>query len=108
MAKSKRTFMLAVLAPVTLIACSAPALSQGLIEAIPNGWRIQRYVGGAISVFYTGSSCPQGGMNLAASSDEMNQFWSLLLTARSTQTKVGIYYDNSNNSCNIQSFYLKE
>jgi hypothetical protein len=74
---------------------------------VPTGWRLQNYVGGAVSLYYTSSPCGSGLLLLGAgaSADEKNRLWSLVLTAKATNKSVGIFYETTSGSCNITSFY---
>lgn len=74
-------------------------------------WKLQYYVNGSgtTQIWNTGApSCPGVSGNpltlpSTATADEINRFWSLILSAQATGAKVGIMYDNS--TCVITSFY---
>ncbi len=104
---SKRVFCAGMLGLMTFIAPEAGLATQVNLQEVPTNWRLQNYVGGAMWVYYTSapSPCPDGGLQLppSATSDELNRFWSLVLTAKTTGAQVGIYYDSV--TCLISSFY---
>jgi hypothetical protein len=77
-----------------------------LIES-PAKWRLQAVSGGGVIVFFASTSCSQGllGFDSTATSDDKNRFWSLVLTAKSTGSTVGVFYNNSSGSCIITSFF---
>ena len=75
----------------------------------PTNWRLQDYVGSSVDVYFTGSaasSCTSGLMQMpsTATTDEINRFWSLILTAKTTGAKVGVIYDSV--TCLISTFWL--
>lgn len=94
------------LSATTLLAASS-AVADANIEGSVSGWRLQNYVPNNITVFFTGSSCAQGALTFgtAATADDRNRFYSLILTARTTGKKIGVFYETASGSCQIQSFY---
>jgi hypothetical protein len=94
------------LSAIALFTASS-ALADTNIEGPVIGWRLQNYVPNNIAVYYTGSSCAQGSLTFGptATADDRNRFYSLILTARSTGKKIGVFYETASGSCQIQSFY---
>ena len=94
------------LSAIALFATS-PAFADVNIESPVIGWRLQNYVPNNVVVYYTGSSCTSGSLTFgpAATADDRNRFYSLILTARSTGKKIGVFYETASGSCQIQSFY---
>lgn len=86
---------------------STRAFADTLIEAVPTGWRLQNYIGGTVTVYYTGTSCVSGSIQLPASAtaDEKNRFYSLVLAAKVAGKTVGIFYETTSGNCQITSFY---
>lgn len=79
------------------------------LEAVPTAWRLQDYNDGAISIFYTGSTCSQGQLILpnTANNDSKQRLWSLILTAKVASKSVGVFYHYEPSvGCLIDSFYL--
>ncbi len=76
--------------------------------AVPTGWKLQNYVGNNVVAYYTGSACTYGGVQFpsGATIDDMNRFWSVIMTAQTTGAFVFVIYDNSAApaSCIITSF----
>ena len=103
--KSKTVVLAGFLALTTGAANATPVTDT----ESPLNWRLADYVGGPVAVFYTGStasSCSQGVMQMpsTATADEINRFWSLILTAKTTGAKVGVIYDSV--TCLISTFWL--
>ena len=96
-----------------LITHPRPALAQSsaLIEAVPTNWRLQDYIDGNASLYFTGSPAPCVNGNLvlvggSAHGDSVNRLWSTIMTAKVSGKMVGIFYNPT--TCQIQNFYLKE
>ncbi|MDV6331303.1 hypothetical protein [Asticcacaulis sp. 201] len=89
---------------------SAVAQTTSLVEAVPSKWRLQNYIGGNVRVYFTGSTCDYGNITMPASStaEELNRFYSTVMTAKATSKTMGIYYIYDGSSCFVTSFYLKE
>jgi hypothetical protein len=83
----------------------ASAAQVVLIEN-PSKWRLQDYIpGGGVTVFFSSSGCANGVLVLPSTvqADEQNRWWSLVLTAKTAGTLVGVVFDNS--TCVISSFF---
>jgi len=93
----------------TVATSGAMAQTQMQIEAVPTGWLLQDYVGAGVWVYFTGSPCTSGNLSLptTATSDEVNRFFSLIMSAKISGQAVGVYYTYNGNTCVINSFYLK-
>ena len=102
-----RALLGAAFASLLVLASAFPAsAAEGLVVASPASWRLQNYIGNGVTVYYTGvSTCPSGGLTFGsgATIDDINRFWTLILTAKATGAQVGVYYDNV--TCLISSFY---
>lgn len=61
-------------------------------------------------MWYSGSTCTNGQLTFSptATADERNRFFAMILTAKVSRKVVGIYYDNVNGSCQINSFYMQQ
>lgn len=80
--------------------------TQATVVGSPTSWRLQDYVGGPVSVYFTpATTCTNGGLSFSASAaaEEMSRFFSLVLTAKVSGAQIGIIYDNT--TCIISSFY---
>ena len=85
---------------------SAASAAQVYLIENPSHWRLQDYIpGGGVAVYYSSSTCASGALILPStvSTDEQNRWWSLVLTAKTAGTLVGVYYDNV--TCVISSFF---
>jgi hypothetical protein len=94
-----------------LAAFAGPSFAADvMVEAVPTNWRMEDYLGGAIDIWYSGSSCANGHMVLSAATpaDVRSRFWSLVLTAKATGKYIGVFYDDTSSSCLITHFYSKE
>lgn len=97
----------AVAVALGLGAVSATAMADNY-EAVPTGWRLENYVAShTVTLWYTGAPGCMGGHIEGAgmSQDDYNRLWSLILTAKSTNQKIGIFYTGSGGNCTITSFY---
>lgn len=80
------------------------------IEADPTPWRLQDYMNGSIYTWFAGSNCTQGLVILpeSVSEDIKQRYWSVVMSAKASGKKVGIFYTNNNGTCTITNFYLRE
>jgi len=92
---------------ILVCAIHAPAIADQVVEEDVQGWRLQNYVPGTVLVYFTSSPCVSGMLSFptSATSDDKNRFWSLVLTAKATGKKVGVYYETVSGSCQITSYY---
>ena len=77
-------------------------------EAVPTGWRLENYAAShTVTLWYTGApNCTDGHIEGSGmTQDDYNRLWSLILTAKATNQKVGIFYNASGGNCTIVSFY---
>lgn len=97
--------LLAALAATVLVATPAAA-AEGLLEGDPATWRLQNFVPNTVMAFFTGSPCSNGRLSFSTSAtvQDKDRFFSMVLTARATGRKMGVYYDTT--SCEIYSFYM--
>lgn len=89
---------------------TAPALADdAMIYDYPTNWRLQNYENNSqpVTLWYTGSNCDNGHLILPASATEEDRqrLFSLILTAKAANQKVGVFYDSS--TCVISSFYAQ-
>ncbi|MET0357344.1 MAG: hypothetical protein ABW044_11225 [Cellvibrio sp.] len=76
------------------------------IDAVPKDWKLENYIGGTVALWYTGSSCSNGSLQLPASAtkEDKDRLWSLILAAKLANKKVSIRYDNT--ACTLVSYGL--
>ncbi len=88
---------------------TADLASAEIVQAVPTDWRLQDYGDGAVTLYFTGSSCSQGQLTLTAdvNNDSKNRLWSIVSVGKTAVRSVGIYYhyDSSSNICVIDSFF---
>lgn len=78
-------------------------------EAVPNNWRLENYVAShSVKLWFTGApGCSNGAIEGASlSQDDFGRLWSLILSAKAMNTKVGLFYNASGGVCTINSFYI--
>lgn len=108
----------ALIAGASILAAALAATAAGAttveIVEVPTNWMPTDYVGSpsGVTVWYvdnlpSGVCQPQQAGNghlvfTSPSEDEMNRFWAMILTAKTTGHTVFIYYDNV--TCAISSF----
>jgi len=82
--------------------------SQGLIylSAVPTAWRLQNYIPNAVVLYYTGSNCAQGILELSPSAvdADKNRLYATIMAAKASQLSVYVYYTQTATQCVIQSF----
>lgn len=105
---SMRTILRAFVALASVV--STPVFADTMIEAVPTAWRLQDYMNGALTTWYTGSSCASGQLilDVNAPADSKNRYWSLVMSAKMANKPIGVYYTVVNGGCYITNFYLKE
>jgi len=92
---------------VCLISPSA-AFADTLVE-VPAAWRLEVFTSShTVAVFFTGASnCTTGKMTLGnASTDDVNKFYALVLTAKMARKPIGLFYTASSGTCVIETFYI--
>lgn len=101
----KFSFVLALLA----LSGVSSAATTALI-GVPSGWRIENYVGGNVTVWFSGSACPNGQLTLpsTATAVDHSRLFATVLAGKNTGTRVFIYYDNAVAGCPIISFGAPE
>ena len=84
--------------------------AQSLIylSAVPTAWRLQNYIPNNIVLYYTGSNCGQGILELApnATDADKNRLYATIAAAKASQLSVYVYYTQTGTQCLIQSFGL--
>ncbi|SHM56405.1 hypothetical protein SAMN05518668_111155 [Sphingobium sp. YR657] len=88
---------------------SSPAIS-GIIEEVPTNWRLQNYINThEVAVWYSGATvCTSGKLGFSGSTaDELNRFWSTVLTAKIAGRAVGITFTGTGDSCVINDFWIQ-
>jgi hypothetical protein len=103
-----RRLAMMALVVVSAVGWGSAASGQSLyLEAVPTAWRLQDYLDGYVTLFYTPSTaCANGLLKLSGTEESRNRLWALIMTAKATNKVVGIFYDSS--TCLISSFYEKE
>lgn len=102
-----KSALIAASAGVSFIAHPAEA---GIIEEVPTNWRLQNYIGNhEIAVWYSSAAgCTSGKLGFSgATTEELNRFWSTVLTAKITGRPVGITFSGSGGSCIINDFWIQ-
>ncbi len=98
----------------TILLCfkSNIAYADSELQTYPTHWRLQEYVPGLIATWYTGiTNCgTDGSLRLPnnATEETKQRYWYLIMSAKISQKKVGVFYNNINGVCTIISFYLAE
>ena len=74
------------------------------LDTVPSGWKLENYPGGPVVVWSTGAPCNSGQLALpsSATADDINRFWSLVLSAMIAQQQLFVRYDTT--TCIIASF----
>lgn len=77
-------------------------------DQVPTNWRVQNYLPGFVVLWFTGSSCPSGGLMLAptATPADHARLYATVMSAKIGNAKIFVYYDNSTRECYISSFGL--
>ncbi|WP_143093703.1 hypothetical protein [Caulobacter sp. UNC279MFTsu5.1] len=81
-----------------------------LIE-LPTAWRLENYANENIVIWFTGASavgCTNGRLapDSAMSAQDRSRLWSLVLSAKLSNRKVGLSYSGTGNACVITSFFI--
>ncbi len=80
-------------------------------EAVPTNWRLENYVWNhSVKLWFTGApGCTNGALEgTSLTQDDFGRLWSLILSAKAMQKKVGLFYTANGGVCTIDSFYLGE
>lgn len=89
----------------------ANANSIGM-TANPSSWRLQNYIPGGVAVYYTGSPCTSGSLELNSTSqtDDKNRFYATVMAAKLSNRSMYVYYDSTNAPyhCIINSFGIDQ
>ncbi len=86
----------------------ATGASAGQIEEVPSAWRLQNYNSTYVVVFFTGATdCTMGSIRMTGTNDDINRFWSTVLSAKLANRKLGVVYSGTASSCTIDSFYIQ-
>ncbi len=103
----RKSFYLGVAA---LLACAGSHAASVSLLSNASGWRLENYTPGGVVLWYTGSQCTNGRLELPAGSTAADQkrLWATITTAKTTGRKMFVFYDNSNapNACPLISFGL--
>jgi hypothetical protein len=87
------------------------AYAENEIKEVPTTWRLQNYVSGhVVALWYTSASeCTNGGLQGPdLTQDDFNRLWALILTAKMSGKRVGVFYVPENGYCKITSFYMED
>lgn len=85
------------------------AFAETLVE-VPTSWRLEVFTSNhTVVVFFTGATnCTTGKMTLGnASVDDVNRFYSLVLTAKLAKRPIGVFYTSTGGTCVIETFYIE-
>ena len=93
----------------TFLAISAllfsPVLCAGELVKIPTEWRVDNLPDGNIKVYYSGSACTNGQLDIESSADAnfKNRFISIVMASKMAQKKIQVlyYYNDTADTCNI-------
>jgi hypothetical protein len=98
--------MIILAAALLSFVATASAGTPVYLEESPAKWRLQQYEPNTPAIYFTGSSCPAGGLQFAATAttEDKDRLWSLVLSAKSYNRKVFVIYDPS--GCVMSSFGL--
>ncbi len=101
-----RSPLLRLVLVAALLLTAVPAQADQIV-AVPTSWRLQDYTNGGINLWFTGSQCTNGGLVLLPSVPDgsKDRLYSLILTAKTTNRPVGIFYHFDGTNCVIDSFY---
>ena len=104
------TLGLSAIMCLALPAAQTQAQTMFIVDAVPTAWRLQDYLGGAIHIWFTGSSCSNGNLTLLASVPEgvKDRLWSTVMSGKLARHPVIIYYRVEGGGCIIDNFSLKE
>jgi hypothetical protein len=103
----KSRLRLALAAIAATVVCAGPAFA-GSIEEFPSGWRLQNYNSTYVVIFFTGATdCTMGSIRMTGTTDDVNRFWSTVLSAKLANRKLGVIYSGSGSSCTVDSFYIQ-
>lgn len=101
---------------MVLSLASTAHAALALYEDVPTDWFIQDYIGSPAGVALYRAQLPSGvcynstaevtelTFPSTVTDNEVNRFWSAVISAKATGTKLGVYYDNS--TCLISSFFV--
>lgn len=95
---------------IVMAAATVPAQASQIYES-PASWRLENYITSGVTIYFTSApECTNGQLIFGSTVTDVMQdrLWSLVLTAKSTGKKVGIFYSVANNICYIASFYIQE
>lgn len=80
-------------------------------EGVPANWRLENYVWNhSVKLWFTEApGCTDGALEgTFLTQDDFSRLWSLILSAKAMQKKVGLFYTANGGVCTISSFYLGE
>jgi hypothetical protein len=99
-----------VFVAVLLTFAFGASAQQGIVEAVPSGWRLQNYVPNNIVLWFTGSPCFQGVLTLRSTATEKDRdrLYAMIMTAKTAGKRVVVYFTREGESCWIDSFVYKE
>ncbi len=76
------------------------------VSGVPTTWLLQNYVPGNVVVWYTGSACTSGQLTLptSATAADHARLYATVMSAKASNSKIFVYYENSVAGCPISSF----
>jgi hypothetical protein len=95
----------AIVAITALLTIQSAFAGTKSMAATPDGWKLENYFGDQLIVYFSGSSCTHGLLSFPehATVDDKNRFWSLILSAKATNSEVLVIYEDNSN-CTLVSF----
>jgi hypothetical protein len=99
---ARRSALISCFATAALLTVGTVSATMSLTGPATN-WRIQTYGGGKVVLWYTGSSCGSGQLQLAASEtlDAHKLLAAMILSSKATGDKMTVGYDIINGTCTI-------
>src|SRR4051812_39358700 len=89
-----------------LIAFSGAAhAATAVVSAVPINWKVESYIaGGPVLLWFTGSPCASGKLELpsSATATDQNRLFTSVLTAKTAGKTMVIFYEDT--TCVISSF----
>jgi hypothetical protein len=91
---------------VGLLVLSASSQAAEL-SGVPTSWKIENYIPSNVTLWFTGSSCGNGVLNMpvTATEDDKSRLFAAIMNAKVAGLPVYITYEPALN-CQIQSFAL--
>lgn len=91
---------------LSLISVGVSARTIKQLYVVPSSWKMENYFSDILVVFFSGSVCENGRLSFPdnATISDKNRFWSSVLAARASSSRMFVRYDSDDTSCAIVSF----